>query len=127
MNDEIVARARACVGARFKLQGRDPAFGLDCVGLAGWAFEVAADGGYGLRGGDPDAIAARVEAAGVVPIAVAGAGAGDLVLIAAAPRQYHLAVLTESGFVHAHAGLRRVVETPGRPDAVVRAWRRREG
>jgi murein DD-endopeptidase / murein LD-carboxypeptidase len=33
-------------------------------------------------------------------------------------------VLTDGGFVHADAGLRRVVETPGRPDAtLIGAWR----
>ena len=119
----IVSRARACVGARFRVQGRDPAFGLDCVGLAAQAFGVAAEGGYALRGGDADAIAQRIAAAGLTPVAAETAGAGDLVLIEAGPRQFHLAVLTGTGFVHAHAGLRRVVETPGRPAAVLRAWR----
>ena len=108
------------------LHGRDPAFGLDCVGLAGCAFGIAAGGGYALRGGDPAAIAGRIEAAGVAPVALAAAGMGDLVLVDAGPRQFHLAVLTDIGFVHAHAGLRRVVETPGRPGAVIRAWRQEE-
>jgi hypothetical protein len=30
--------------------------------------------------------------------------------------QLHLGVRTERGFIHAHAALRRVVETPGSPE-----------
>ena len=33
----IAAAARALVGVPFRLQGRDPALGLDCVGLVGAA------------------------------------------------------------------------------------------
>ena len=42
--------------------------------------------------------------------------AGDVMLLSAGEQQAHLAVRTERGFVHAHAGLRRVVETPGMPE-----------
>jgi hypothetical protein len=37
-------------------------------------------------------------------------------LLASGEQQLHLAVRTERGFVHAHAGIRRVVETPGMPE-----------
>ena len=48
-----VARARGALGARFRLGGRDPAFGLDCVGVVAWAHELAdVPADYGLRGGD---------------------------------------------------------------------------
>ena len=40
-NDEIVRRARRAIGARFRPQGRSPALGLDCVGLAAFAAGVA--------------------------------------------------------------------------------------
>jgi hypothetical protein len=40
--------------------------------------------------------------------------------------QVHLAVRTGEGFVHAHAGIRRVVETPGIPEwPLVAVYRRR--
>ena len=45
---DVVARARGCVGARFRLHGRDPATGLDCVGLAAIAI------GEPLRGASGD-------------------------------------------------------------------------
>ena len=38
----IAAAARALVGVPFRLQGRDPALGLDCVGLVGAAMRAAA-------------------------------------------------------------------------------------
>ena len=124
--ERVIARARDCLGARFKPQGRKIHLGLDCVGVAAIAFARDVPGDYPLRGGKPEAIAAMIEAAGLRPIARDAAGAGDLLLIAASYSQLHLAVLTDVGFVHADAGLRRVVETPGRPrDAILGAWEAR--
>lgn len=119
----IVAAARACIGARFRPQGRDPAYGLDCVGLAGVAFGRGdLPGDYALRGGDARRIAALVESFGLR--CVHEAAAGDLLMLRTGPAQLHLVVMTESGFVHADARLRRVVETPGPPPwPVIGIWR----
>lgn len=120
---DIIAAARACVGARFRVHGRDPAFGLDCVGLAGAAFGRAVPDAYPVRGGSPAHVADLVAAAGLRRIPAAEAGPGDLLLVEAGPRQLHLVVLTPEGFVHADAGLRRVVEAPGAPPgAILGAW-----
>ena len=119
---EIARAARRCIGVRFRPQGHDPAHGLDCVGLAGIAFgrgPLPRD--YALRGGSADGIGEAIAALGLQRIA---AGEGDLLLLATGPGQFHFAVLTEGGLVHADARLRRVVETPGRPAwPVVSAWR----
>jgi lipoprotein Spr len=130
-SEEIARAARGCVGARFRAQGRG-AEGLDCVGVAALAYRgrlqapVPAD--YAQRGGDADAIGAAIERAGLRPVAVDAAGEGDLLLLATGPGQWHFAVLTGDGFVHADARLRRVVETPGRPEwPVAGAWRLAEG
>lgn len=114
----VAVAATALVGARFRLHGRDPRFGLDCVGVAaaalrGGGHEGPAPEGYALRGGSAEGWSARLDAAGLVR--VDDAQAGDLMLLATGPGQFHLAVLTTRGFVHADAGLRRVVEVPGRP------------
>jgi hypothetical protein len=37
---------------------------------------------------------------------------GDIALVAPSPSQLHLVVCAQQGWVHAHAGLRRVVHTP---------------
>lgn len=123
MTDAIVARARAAVGARFRLHGRDPADGLDCVGLTAWALGVAQPPtGYGLRTGDSDAVAMLIAAAGLRR--VEGQAAGDLLLTRTGPGQLHLAIWTGAGVIHADAMLRRVVERPGPPPwPVLSNWR----
>lgn len=124
MSAGAVARARACVGARFRLHGREAAYGLDCVGLAAAAHGLArVPAGYPLRGGDVARIAAGLRDAGFAE--VAEAAPGDVLLIAAAAFQPHLAIRTERGFIHADAALRRVVEVPGPPRwPVLSCWRR---
>lgn len=118
----IVARARAAIGTPFRVHGRG-LDGLDCVGLAGWTFEVAVPTGYRLRSSDRARIASFAAAAGLR--AVDDARAGDLVLLAVGPGQLHLAIATGSGIVHADAGLKRVVERPGVPEwPIVERWRK---
>lgn len=118
---EVAEAALAVVGSRFRLHGRDPATGLDCVGLAAVAFGLDAPTGYALRGGDADDVAARLDA---VLARTSDSAPGDLLLMRTAPRQLHFGVRTEGGFVHADAGLRRVVERPGEPPwPVLGVWR----
>jgi hypothetical protein len=109
---DAVRAARAAVGARFRLHGRDPATGLDCVGLAALATGLEPPTGYALRAGDTDAALAWLDTR---LTRVADGAAGDVMLLAPGPGQLHLAVRTEHGFIHADAGLRRVVERPGAP------------
>jgi len=126
---EFAAAAEALVGAPFRLHGRDPAAGLDCVGVVAAAFkacgrEVREPRGYGLRNRSVapllDLAAANdlVETDG--PIAP-----GDVLLVRPGPGQHHLLVASCPGrFVHAHAGLRRVVAQPGPlPWPTQRRWR----
>lgn len=123
----VVERARSLVGARFRLHGRAPESGLDCVGLVAAALGRSdAPSGYALRGGSAEGFVAMLDAAGLE--AVERAEAGDVLLIEAGARQFHLGVWTGAGLVHADAGLRRVVETPGWPRwRVVGIWRARSG
>jgi cell wall-associated NlpC family hydrolase len=120
---EIAARARSLVGARFRPQGRTPATGLDCVGLIAAALGVEqARNDYALRGGSLRLLAQELEAAGLVP--AVGQQPGDVLVMRSGPEQLHLGVVTELGLVHADAGLRRVVERPGRPEwPVLGVWR----
>lgn len=111
----VVASARALVGCRYRPQGRDPLTGLDCVGVVFSVFGLSADAAprnYKARSfrfrEAVDLIAAHF-------LKVAEDGPGDLLLMAPSRDQLHLAVATDRGFVHADAGLRKVVETPGQP------------
>ena len=120
----IAARARRCVGAPFRPQGRSRAQGLDCIGVVAAALEagkVRAD--YRLRGGSLAELADELAGAGLQH--VPSVSPGDVLVMRAGPEQIHLGVATQLGFVHAHAGLGRVVETPGTPEwPVLGVWRR---
>ncbi len=130
MADRIVAAARDLVGVRFRLQGRCRARGLDCIGLAALALaeaghRCAVPRGYGLRSGDEPLARRWLELAGLR--AVEQARPGDMALVRPGPLQLHLMIVTPGGHVHAHAGLGRVVETPGQsPWPVIGHWRTRE-
>ncbi|WP_374135306.1 peptidoglycan endopeptidase [Sphingomonas sp.] len=120
-----MAAARAAIGVRFRLHGRDPATGLDCVGLAAIALgEEVVPSGYAMRGGDPARIAAMIDARALVR--ADDAQPGDLLLCASGPGQLHLAIDSGAGVIHADAMLRRVVERPGPvPWPVLGRWRQR--
>lgn len=122
----IVAAARSCVGTRFRVQGRMPGVGLDCIGVA-----LVAAAAVGIRcvtpryaiGGDGEA-ALDVALAALGCMAIELPEAGDLVVVAPAPNRRHLGIATSLGMIHAHAGLRRVVEAPVDPCwARVGTWR----
>lgn len=121
-------RARALVGCRFRPQGRDAVTGLDCVGLVAMAFRIPLDAvprDYRLRGASFDRLLAGLSDY-FCRVPGTHASAGDVVLLSAATDQPHLAVLTDNGFVHAHAAVGRVVETPGlSPWPLVGVFRRR--
>lgn len=122
----FAAAAEALVGAPFRLGGRDPAGGVDCVGLVACALGpgVAAPQGYGLRNSAIARHLAFAAGAGFVPSALPPAR-GDLILARPGPAQHHLlVVLGRDRFVHAHAGLRRVAIHAGPlPWPVHRCWR----
>lgn len=116
MKINYAARARALVGTRFRAQGRG-ADGLDCVGVILSTFELPAEPvrhDYALSGDHLHEIREALQPH-FRRISRSTMQGGDLLLLQPGDRQFHLAVLTEHGFVHAHAGIRRVVETPGPP------------
>ena len=79
---------------------------------------------YDLRSADVEGVQNNLLACGMLRIAPESADAGDLLLVRSGPAQLHLALLTGPGYLHADAGLRRVVEVPGPvPWPVLSAWR----
>ncbi|HVI99064.1 MAG TPA: peptidoglycan endopeptidase [Sphingomonas sp.] len=128
-SDHVAEAAGALVGVRFRPHGRDPRFGLDCVGLAACALRAGGYAGpvpddYALRHGNGAQARALIDTLGLI----AGIGGpGELLLCASAPRQVHLAISISDGLVHADALLRRVVARPGAvPWPVLGRWRLEE-
>lgn len=118
MTGSALARsAELLVGCRFKLHGRDPATGLDCVGLVSAALAAAGmpgavPNGYSLRTGhwpDLDRWMARL---GLKPAAFPPVS-GDVGLFQPSPCQMHFAIAASAPgrWVEAHASLGRVVIT----------------
>ncbi len=126
MNPKLAAAAATLIGVPFRLHGRDPATGLDCVGLVAEALRRAGatpivPAGYRLRAATVDGLLPFAEANGFVA-ADAGSPA-DVLLTMVNPVQPHLLVRAPGGFVHAHAGLGRITFLPGAlPWPVVGAW-----
>ena len=121
--------AAGFVGVRFRLHGRDPATGLDCIGLLAVSLERLGipsrpPSCYGLRN-------VRIEnwVTGHLPdrlVPVAGAiRRGDVLLVRPGPQQHHLMIAeSAASVIHAHAGLRRVVREGLADGAIVEShWR----
>ena len=124
---DIAARACALVGTRFRPQGRDPDHGLDCVGTAAAAAGIPSERiarDYALRGQSLAQIEHQLCDLGCRPVVGAVLEPGDVVVCEAGPAQFHMVIITPFGFVHADAGLRRVVQRPYPiPWTLVSAWR----
>lgn len=126
---DLAAAAEALAGSSFRLHGRDPATGLDCIGVLAAALSAIGaaarlPNAYSLRNRHlPETaqiarLCGFVRTEGVVE-------PGDVIMCRVAPCQFHLAIaLSGDRFVHAHAGLKRVVITPGPlPWPTLQHWR----
>lgn len=126
MNVAFGEAAASLIGVRFRLHGRDPAMGLDCVGVVAEAMrragtEPVVPTGYRLR---------TVSVNGLLPFAKANRFEpatptdADVLLVMVSPIQPHLAIHTTGGFIHAHAGIGRVTFLPGHlPWPIAGGWR----
>ena len=122
-------QAERLEGTPFRLHGRDPNTGLDCVGLVACAMHRAGlpcqvPHGYALRNLDITTLLGCAAASGFIETA-APVSRGDLLLVKPGPAQHHLCIaLGTHRIVHAHAGVGRVV-VHGWPDTwpVLRCWR----
>ena len=125
----FAAAASEFIGAPFRLRGRDPATGLDCIGLVAAALArsgraAAAPAGYALRQSDVSHLLPFAANAGFER-ASGAVQAGDVLLVRPGPAQFHLAIAAPGGgFIHAHAGLGRVVLSPAPLEwPTVQHWR----
>ena len=124
---DIAARACAVVGTRFRPQGRTAREGVDCVGVAAFACDIPSERvprNYALRGEALEEIERQLRDLGCRRVEGHVLELGDIALCRPGPAQYHMVIITPFGFVHADAGLRRVVERPYPiPWTLLSAWR----
>lgn len=126
---QIAQRAHALVGCAFKLHGRNPDVGIDCVGVVSIALAARCDPlvvprDYAIRGDYVERIFAIFDRDCFGPVLDGSSRPGDIVLCRPACGQLHFAVIAPGGAVHAHASLRRVVLTPlPLPWPIVGQWR----
>lgn len=112
--DQLANAARQFVGAPFKLYGRDPVTGLDCLGLLivslkAIGVQTVGPAGYSLRNRAVDRWLRYAGEAGFVA-ASGEIEMGDVLLVRPGPCQHHIMIAEHpSTVIHAHAGLRRVV------------------
>ena len=126
---DLASAAQGFVGTPFRLHGRDPASGIDCIGLFAAAMHqcghpVIVPSGYALRLSCLADWLPDPAAYGFVHAEQPGAP-GDVALLSPGPAQLHLAILGPDGlWIHAHAGLRRVVAQPSLPAGdLIGQWR----
>lgn len=127
--DDLARAAEKLADTPFRLHGRSPATGLDCIGLLAAACAaagrpIALPNGYSLRSHALPELG-DVAAASGFAVAESPFRPGDVAMCRVNPCQHHLVImLAGNRFVHAHAGLGRVVVMPG-PVAwpVVALWR----
>jgi lipoprotein Spr len=112
--EDRITRARALLGVPFRLHGRCAASGVDCIGLVAMAANRVpqAPTGYSLRTTQDERWIAQLDA---MAERIDQREPGALLLLRPGPAQLHLGLWTGTSLIHADAGVRRVVETPGVP------------
>ena len=128
---QLAQAAEALEGVPFRLHGRDPATGLDCIGLLGAAMAragrpIALPSGYPWRLRELTRWLPNSQSCGFGEVS-GDFRRGDVVLLQPGPAQFHLAIAAHDlRWVHAHAGLRRVVIAAEMPAGPIAAhWRLR--
>lgn len=127
---EALARAaESLIGVRFRRHGRDPASGVDCIGLVHASLmaigrKPVAPVGYALRNWSIEESLGCAQASGLVVVQDAFMR-GDVLLVQPSTVQHHLMIMAGTNSVlHAHAGLRRVVRQPLSGNLAIAAhWR----
>lgn len=122
----IAAKALRAVGTPFRLHGRKPGTALDCVGLAAHALGLRdVPTNYSLKGTYYSIIRTYMGDNGVSELLTECVlRDGDLALVQCTSRHHHLMIRASNGWVHAHAGLRRVVHMPDpSPWPITALWR----
>ena len=110
----LAKEAAVLIGTRFRLHGRRPEYGLDCIGLLVVALTragvtVSDPVGYGLRNLSIEPWLNCAKASSLTDVR-GPVIAGDILLVVPGAAQSHILIAeSERSFVHAHAGLGKIV------------------
>ncbi len=119
--EQLARAAVQLIGIPYRLHGRDPATGLDCVGVLAASLDSirqhwALPTGYTLRNRAFPGISAIASDCGFAEIQ-GKILAGDVLSVRPHACQLHFLIsIAQDRYVHAHAGLRRVALTPWVPE-----------
>ena len=113
-HDRLAQAAASLIGTPFRLYGRDPRRGLDCIGLLDASLTIIGRKprlplGYKLRNSSPEQWFLFASYSGFDRV-FDQALPGDVLLTVPGPGQQHIELIeTPETIIHAHAGLGRVV------------------
>ncbi len=117
MPENLSVFAMCQVKTPFVLHGRTPGHALDCIGLVahclnqnGYRGKIPID--YTMRGSHLARIQSYFSNPEFVTVPVDEYGDGDIAVVQCADRQFHVMIRAPTGWIHAHAGLGRVVFSP---------------
>ena len=125
---QLAQAAEDFIGVPFRPGGRDPATGLDCLGLVLAALDRAGFAAPAISSG-PWRRLSHSDTLALLPLhgfrPVQGqTTAGDLLIARTGPGQHHVLVHGRGAYaIHAHAGLRRVVRTTEPIGTPIARWR----
>jgi len=127
---DLARAAEALIGCPFRLHGRDPATGLDCLGVIEAALRATGratslPSGYHLRTSRWQGLDDWAGRLGFSPVEGASQP-GDICLFRPSAAQLHFAVAATmpEHIIEAHASLRRVILSPGPPPyPLIQRWR----
>ena len=129
IGQRVAEAAASLLGTPFRLHGRNPDLGLDCVGLVDACLKSVGakpslPRGYRLRNSSIKHWLSCATKSGL-RLANGRELPGDIGLLQASPIQHHLMIVEAPGvYIHAHASLKKVVrETSPLPHNFSSKWR----
>ncbi len=115
---------RQYLGIPFRLGGRDPATGIDCIGLVALVFGKVGNApkGYAMRGASLARWAGELDR-NFLRRTDDAMQSGDIALLETGPSTWHVGVWSGNALIHADVRRGRVVETPAPlPWPVIGIW-----
>lgn len=110
---DVINEARTWMGTRFHHQGRLKGVGVDCIGILSGTLQVLNllkyDNINYTKDPDSDKLVSICDKY-LIKIPIEEAKPGDVLLMSWRRGPQHMALLTDQGILHAHIGVKKVVE-----------------